>query len=135
MKSFSLFLIVFTTLCLSCKKQLADDNIDRSTTNKLQGKWQVDSIVVNQYFNGTYSKASNAGTPEDYIEFRSDGRMYTSFQGYTDNSSYYVRSDTVIVIGGDSADINELTDNKLVIYNKAEAGVIGYIATTFYLKR
>ncbi|CAN5503463.1 hypothetical protein BH10BAC3_BH10BAC3_12210 [soil metagenome] len=132
MKTFSIILVSVATFLFSCKKEI---DIAQVTNDKIQGKWQIDSIVDKQYFNGTYSNSSNAGTPEDYIEFRSDGRMYTSFQGYTDNSSYYVRSNTIIVIGGDSANINELTDKKLVIYNKAEAGVIGYIETTYYLKR
>ncbi|CAN5735844.1 hypothetical protein BH10BAC3_BH10BAC3_31120 [soil metagenome] len=105
------------------------------TSNKIQGKWQIDSIVIYQQFNGNISNVSKSGTAADYVEFRADGRMLTAFDGNTDNSSYIVQNDSVIVISGDSQYIKALTDNKLVIYNKAKAGVIGFIATTNYLKR
>jgi hypothetical protein len=133
MKNLSVILFALSSFFFSCKKD--NNDIIKTTSSKVQGKWKIDSIVVNQYFNGTYNKSTNMGTPEDYVEFRSDGRMLTSFQGHTDNSSYAIASDKIIVFGGDSADIVELTDTKFIIYTKADAGVIGYIETSYYLKR
>ena len=133
MKAFYLILVSFTVLVLSCKKD--KDDAGTITAGKIAGKWQVDSVVINQDFNGTVSKSSIAGTAADYIDFGSDGNMHTYFQGKSSVSTYKVRSDTIITIGGDSGYILNLTDNKFVIDTRAELGSLGFIETTYYLNR
>ena len=133
MKTYFVTLLTVATFIFSCKKE--KDETSKDTLAKIQGHWQVDSIVTNAYFNGTYTKDNHIGTPEDYVDFTSDGFMNTHFNGVNNKSSFAVRSDTVIVIGGDSGKIKQLTDNNLVIYTNAQAGAIGYIETTYYLKK
>lgn len=132
-KSVLIIAVLCTAILASCKKD--KDNSAAVTRNKIEGRWQVDSIVTNQHFNGSSSKTNYPGHSGDYIDFSTDGIMSTYFDGNTDKASYSVRNDTTIVIGGDSGKINELTDNKLVIYTNAQAGVIGYVETTYYLKK
>lgn len=126
-------LIGFSSLVLSCKKN--DDDIAKATEKKIHNIWQIDSLVITQQVNGNASKQTHTGKADDYIDFRSDGRMITHFQGTTDNSSYAVQSDTVIIIGGDSAYILELTENKFVFFTKADAGSLGFIEITYYLRK
>src|SRR5580765_270167 len=114
----------FITLLLSCTKDKED--IAKTAAGKIQNKWQIDSLVINDHINGNSNKETHAGNEGDYVEFRTDGRMITNFQGVTDNSSFVVTSDSVIVIGGDSAYIEELTENKFVFYSRAAAGGIGF---------
>ena len=133
MKTSLATLISVVILFFSCKKDNEDTSKD--TLAKVQGHWQVDSIVTNAYFNGTYTRDNHIGTGEDYVDFTTDGFMNTHFNGVNNKSSYEIRSDSVIVIGGDSGKIKQLTDNNFVIYTNAQAGAIGYIETTYYLKK
>ena len=124
--------VSFTSMLLSCSK----DNEDMvSTSAKIQNKWQIDSVVINEQINGNSNTETRPGKTGDYIEFRSDGRMITYFQGVTDNSSFVVKNDSVIVIGGDSAHIEELTENKFVLFTRAAAGGVGFIEITYYLSK
>src|SRR5215218_9737340 len=133
MKSFSLLLVFIALLLVSCKKE--KDDIGEITAAKIQGKWQIDSVNINQEFNGNISKVSYKGTESDYIEFGSDGNMRTFFQNKNHVSTYKVRDGAIITIGGDSGNIQELTENKFILHTRAEAGSLGYLETTYYLKR
>jgi hypothetical protein len=135
MKLQTLLLVAFsfTSLVLSCKKD--KDDTGNVTANKIHGRWNIDSLVINEHINGNSDMVTHAGTSADYIDFRSDGTMITYFEGATDNSNYEVQSDSVIVFSGDSAYILELTENKFVFYTRADAGSLGYIEITYYLTR
>ena len=134
LKSFTLLLACFTVLFISCKKD-NDDDAGKATAATIQGKWQIDSIAITQEFNGNLSKVSYAGKEADYIEFGSDGNMHTYFQNKNNVSTYKVRNDSIITIGGDSGSIIELTDKKFTLHTRAEAGSLGFLETTYYLKR
>jgi len=124
--------ISITSMLLSCTKDNADIV---STSAKIQNKWQIDSLVINQQINGNSNKETRIGDKGDNIEFRSDGRMITYFQDVTDNSSFVVKNDSVIVIGGDSSYIEELTENKFIFFSRASAGGVGFIEIRYYLSR
>lgn len=128
-----IILLAFTSLILACKKD-NDDGL-KVVAGKIHNKWQIDSILIIQHLNGTNDTVNQKGSSEDYVDFRSDGKMITYFQGRTETSSYSLREDTVLVINGDSAFIVELTENKFILFTKAEAGSIGYVKITYYLKR
>ena len=132
-KTFYLILLSLSSLMLSCNKD--KDDAAKKTANKIQGKWQIDSITINQDFNGNISKVSYPGTSEDYIDFGADGNMHTYFQGKNSNSTYKVRDDTVITIGGDSQSIKKLNDKEFILLTRAELGSLGFLETTYYLRR
>ncbi|MES2649224.1 MAG: lipocalin family protein [Bacteroidota bacterium] len=133
MKGFYAILISLSVLFVSCKKN--NDDPGFATAAKIQGKWQIDSVTINQHLNGTTNKQTIAGSAADYINFGTDGNMETNFKGNKNVSAYKVKSDTIITIEGDSGYIEELTDTKLRLYTKAEAGGIGYMETIYYLSR
>ena len=115
--------------------QKEKDDIDTVTWVKIQRKWQIDSVVINQRFNGRDSKVSYPGSLEDYMDFKTDGNMHTYFQSKNHISVYKVRNDKTITIDGDSGDILKLTESKFILHTNAEAGGLGYLETTYYLKR
>ena len=133
-KSFILLLASFTVLLIACKKD-NDDDAGKATAATIQGKWQIDSITITQEFNGNLSTVTYVGKEADYIEFGSDGNMRTYFQNKNNVSTYKVRNDSIVTIGGDSGSIEELTDKKFTLRTRAEAGSLGFLETTYYLKR
>ncbi len=133
MKCFYLILISLGALIVSCKKN--NDDPGFATAAKIQGKWQIDSVTINQNLNGITNKQTIVGTSVDNVTFGADGNMQIYIKGNTNVSAYKVKSDTIISIDGDSGYIQELTDSKFKLYTKAEAGGIGYMETIYYLSR
>jgi hypothetical protein len=133
MKCFYLILISVIVSTLSCKKD--NDDAGTATAARIEGKWKIDSVKINQFLNGTTSKQIIVGTSGDIVTFGTDGNMQTVFKGNNSVSTYKVKDNTTITIGGDSGYIEELTDTKFRLYTKAEAGSIGYMETIYYLSR
>lgn len=129
---FLAILCIGAVLLQSCKKEI--DEV-KSTTELVRGIWNIDSVSVHQEFNNVTKKETLYSDPGDYIDFRSDGRMITIFQGNKDNSSYKIKNSQVITIAGDSGAIRELTNTRFVIHTRASAGGIGFIETTYFLSR
>lgn len=123
----------------SCKKDKSDDADQVMTTEevaaKILGKWQINSLQYNNHYNGIDHKETYTGSATDYVEFKSDGNMYTSFRGVTDISSYKVKNDKVITIDDDPASIQEISNNVLRLYTKDETGSFGFTELMYNLKR
>lgn len=80
MKHTFLLLVLISAILLvvvSCKKK----NDAETTAQKIQAKWQIINIVSNDHFNGTDDIVTETGGPGDYYDIRSDGHIYTLFQG------------------------------------------------------
>jgi hypothetical protein len=137
-----LILTLLTTFFLSfssCKKDKSDDADQVLTTEevaaKILGKWQINSLQYNNHYNGVDHKESYPGSATDYVEFKSDGKMYTSFRGITDISTYKVKNDLVITIDDDPASIQEISDTVLRLYTKDDTGSFGFTELMYNLKR
>jgi hypothetical protein len=116
-------------LFASCGKD--DDEETTTTLNKLQHKWQVESIV----FNTGSTPINYPGSSNDYADFRTDGKLYLYFGGKYDTSTYSLYKENKLIRNSDTANINELTDTKLVFFGKqAISPGVNYEAT-FNLKR
>lgn len=109
--------LLFTTLFVSCKK---DDDTTPAKTKKelIQQKWIVDKQTYIG-FDGIsdYDSTTYAGTATDYIDFRNNGFVYSSFQGEYDTLSYSIINDDSINIDGDAFRITTLTENNFSIYH------------------
>lgn len=123
--------ISISILIFSCQK----DDIVKTTSKRVKDKWQIDSLITTQKINNKTTRDVLAGTPADYVEFRSDGRMHTHFQGKSDYSSYSIKDGNTLMIGGDAAYIHDLTEKKFIIYTKAEAGSLGFIEIVYHLSK
>lgn len=129
-----LLLMTFAVILqLSCQKDLHSEI--RETTSLVQGKWQVESIVINQNIGGVLNKTTHVGTVQDYVEFSSDNKMYTFFNNTSDTSHYEVKNETTIIIDGDNATIRTLTPGQFVLYSKDKAGSVGYVEIIYNLKK
>jgi hypothetical protein len=118
-KSLVMVLIGVVIVLASCTKD------EKTTTEKIQGKWtfvsDVDTVVINgQKFPEYYT-----GTADDYLTFSSDGKFAFNQDGSSASGEYSLNNDklsmtylvdqvryTVLFT------ITTLTDNSLVIYRK-----------------
>ncbi|ANE51426.1 lipocalin family protein [Flavisolibacter tropicus] len=132
-------LAVSISFLSSCKKDKSDDADQVMSTEevaaKILGKWSISSVQYNNHYNGTDHKETYPGTATDYVEFKSDGLMYTSFRGVTDISTYKVKNDKVITIDDDPASIQEISDKVLRLYTKDETGTFGFTELMYNLNR
>ncbi len=131
-----LTILTLVTLYLSaCKK--SHDDTQQTTLQKLQAKWQLQSWVENDHFSGTDHIITTTGNAADYIDFRNDGKVYSSISGNIDVTTYSLTSnDTKILIDGtDTYDIKTLTSNSFILYNKELSGASDFNETTINMKK
>ena len=108
------FLIAFLP---ACKKT---DNL--TPQQKLLGKWHLQTILTHDHIAGADHTSTYTGTANDYVDFRSDGKVYSNVQGQPDTSFYALTGDTKLEIFStnysDSYDVKTLTSSTFVVYVK-----------------
>ncbi|HUS01786.1 MAG TPA: hypothetical protein VMY77_08670 [Chitinophagaceae bacterium] len=136
MKKFITSMAVATLLvCIlpACKK--TDTPAPQTTEQKLQAKWQLDTYAENDHFSGADHLQNLTGGPNDYLDFRSDGKVYVSLFGIKDTSVYALSGDTKIVIDGAVIyDIKALTGSSFIMYQKDVSGS-DFFEQTFKMKK
>ena len=134
MKKFPLMLIALITLHLAaCKKK---DKQPQTTMEKIQGKWFLQNETDNEHSSGQDNITTTAGGPNDIIDFRSDGKVYSDVFGTKDTSTYTLSGDTKIVLAGTEIfDIKTLSSNSFILYNKQIFAADDYDEVTITLKR
>lgn len=118
-------------LLASCKK---DDPATPGVS--LVAKWQLESSNYIEYDNGVnvYQDMYN-GLPRDYIDFRSNDKMYSYVMGYYDTTSYQILANGKVNIDGDLFDIKTLTSSNTELYNKTINSATNYDEVTIKLKK
>jgi hypothetical protein len=107
MKKLATALLLSSVFFTACKK----DDVP-TTKEKLQNKWEFKSatekdFTVNPPATSTYT------FPGVFIEFKSDGKLYTSGSLGADTIGYSILNDKFLLIDGDSNEIVTLTANAL----------------------
>ena len=121
----------------SCQKdnEFPEEEPTDSIANKIQHKWKINFIATNSQFAGVNNQVTYNGTPDEYVEFRPDKKMYTYFRSTYDTSSYSIVSNKVISIDNDQATIQQLTDNSLILFSRDNTDIFGYLEVTYNLSR
>jgi hypothetical protein len=136
MKKFIKSMAVATLMvCLfpACKK--TDTQVPQTTLQKIQAKWQLVTYQENDHFSGMDHIQSLTGGSDDYLDFRTDGKVYVSVFGSIDTSTYALSGDTKIVIDGSFiTEIKTLTQNSFVLYSKDVSGS-DFLEQTFTMKK
>lgn len=115
-------LAVLAIIFSACKKD--SSTTTKTTREKILGKWTVVSQTDSTYYNGTLRTSAYMGVSTDYVDFRSDSKVYSNFQLRPDTSTYSILNDNAVVLdASDTMVIRTLTDNALVLYNKSVTGV------------
>jgi hypothetical protein len=136
MKSLLLILLAVSSLSISsCKKENEENGPAKETEQKVQGKWQINNISINENFSGEDHIETYPGSSSEYVDFKSDGKMHTYFRGNLNVSDYTIVGVKKISIGGDVASIKQLTDSTLVFSSKDATGSIGFTEVIYSLER
>lgn len=123
---------------LSCKKS-SNDQQPKTTQEKLQGIWKPVSTVINDYYNNASHADTTYWNAADYIDFRSDGKVYqyesasnsydTSAYGIIDDSKIWIINSTYVF------EIKTFTDTDLQLYRKEIHNTTDYTESTARVKR
>ena len=124
MKKTMILLLAGAALFTACKK--TDTITSKTTAQKVLGKWALVTSVSTENWQGTSNTSTTTGTAADFSDFRSDGKIYSHIEGSFDTTSYKIVSDLLISIDGDTAQIQTLTSNSMVLYSKQMLGSNGY---------
>ena len=137
MKKTALFYLIILTLIVfisySCQKEYTAELINNpadTTLNKLLGRWNLTSITI--FENNGPGVLRITGQPGDILEFRNDGRVYTSIDNTSDTSAYKILADDSTIVShyilrgvpdpqADTITIRKLTSNLLILVGKLDA--------------
>ena len=137
MKKLITLMAVATLLIFSLSSCKKTDEIQTPKTviQKKQANWQLSNYYGNDHFGGADHITNITGTAGDYIEFRTDGKVYYSIQGNKDTTTYSLLTDIQFLIGGSMKyDIKTLTDNGFIFYGKDVSGA-DFLEETFTMKK
>ena len=132
MKKSILYAAVITTLITAgCKKKN-----DEPPVASLQNKWGIVSLNFQAIEDGvTVDTFNYTGVAEDYIDFRSDNKVYSLIDGSEDTSAYQILNNNKVVMDVDTFDIQSLTLTYVKLYSKVYTDVNSYDESTINLKR
>jgi hypothetical protein len=125
-----LFSIAIATLALTaCKK-------DKDKPASLVNKWSVADTHIVEIVSGlVFFEDRYTGVAADYLDFRSDNKLYSSIDGSSDVVPYQLVGTDKVVIDGDTFLIQSLTLNSVRLYMRDPATGNTYIEATVNLKR
>jgi len=121
-------MLAAVVMVVSCDKN--NDKPANNTLSKIQAKWNVTSIKLD----AGEGDSTYTGVTADYVDFRTDGKVYTNVAGEKDTSAYKLVNDTKMVVDSDTAVIKQLSSNQFVFESK-EAILTDTLTTTFTLSK
>lgn len=133
----SIAIVTVVTFYLSaCKKSDTQRTTTQTPLQKIQAKWQLQTYVYNDHYANMDHLTNLTGGANDYLDFRTDMKVYTYLFGSRDTSTYALSGDTKVVIDGtDIFDIKTLTNNSFIMYNKDNGSGTDYEEITFTMKK
>ena len=131
LKKTMIVLLAGAALFTACKKT---DTTTTTTAQKVLGKWTYVSNVTREYYQAKWTTYTTNGQTGDYVDFRTDGKLYTYTNTKYDTISYAVISDKLLKLRKDTFQINTLTANSFVFY-KSEFATKDSSDVTITLKR
>lgn len=138
MKTFYFFfsaVILSAILFSSCKK---NKDATQTTLEKLQYKWSFTKEFYHDLFLGVESRDTTTGLSTDYVDFRSDNKVYSRQGTNYDTSSYALMDDSHLITssGGtnDTLTIQVLNDHALQVYSRSGTATNYYEFTDIFAK-
>lgn len=125
MKKVLFTIVTCAALFTACKKDKVEETPvvvvppAKTVAQKITAKWGVTTIADNDYYSNTSHTTSYSGIASDYLDFRSNGKLYIQLAPYgKDTISYNLVNDSTINLDGDLYKIPTITDTKFVMYYK-----------------
>jgi hypothetical protein len=101
-------MIAAVVMAASCDKN--NDKPANNTLSKIQANWKVGSL----HFTAGDEDSTYTGIATDYVDFRTDGKVYSNIANEKDTSLYSLVNDTKLVVDGDTAVIKQLSSSQFV---------------------
>lgn len=137
MKKTILSMLLLSTIVYSCNK---DD--DKSTSDLIQGKWNVITVYENRFYSNTNHLDTSTYAPGvETIEFVNNGTayyagVYSNGSTYRDTGVYKLEGSNVILDLTDTFKINSISGSDMQWYNKSfYNGGTAYDEMTVNLKK
>lgn len=122
---------------VSCKK---DDPAPAPLTPllQLQAKWTFEKITEHDFFMGVSSRDTFPANPGEYLDFRTDNKVYSYVDAEYDTSSYSLLGTNKLILSdnvyNDTFNIQVLTNNQFQLYVRENDGTDYYEYTIFMKK-
>jgi hypothetical protein len=123
-------LFISSLLFISCKK-----NEDPSPVEKIIGVWNFEKTVNFTALNGILNYDTAYAVMGDYLEFRTDAKVYSRISGVYDTATYSFLGNNKIIFNTDTTSINELTDSKLTFEVSRYNSALDFYEITSYFSR
>ncbi|MEO6683797.1 MAG: hypothetical protein ABIN48_13325 [Ginsengibacter sp.] len=122
------FVIIISIMISSCEKN--------KVKLSLQGKWEIVNISIVEVENGVKIYEENyLGKPGDYIDFRSDNKVYSEVDGVEDVGNYTLLKDNKVIVEGDTLEIRSLTKSSVTLFLKSYTNSTSFDESTINLIR
>ena len=120
------------TLFASCKK----DDPTPTTTQRVQGVWKLDQVISYYQFTGfPAARDTTFGLATDYVDFRTDNKVYSFVDGQYDTSTYAIISDNALLLDGDTTNIQTLTATNFNLFSSDYVNSTNFSEVTIKLKK
>jgi hypothetical protein len=118
MKHFKILALAIAVIffAASCSKDKGDKPADGTS---IQARWNVSKILTVEPDDET---STYTGKDGDFVEFKADGTMSSSVNGYEQTVDYEIIDATHVKVDGSISEIKELTSHKLVVLDPAHEG-------------
>src|SRR4051812_27285324 len=100
----------------SCSKDKGEKPVDNAS---IKGKWNVSTILTVEPDAEPYTYTGQAN---DFIDFKEDGTMSSSVDGYEQTVDYEIIDASHVKVDGSITEVKELNSHKLVILDPAHEG-------------
>ncbi len=120
------------TLFVSCKK----DDPTPTTAQRVQGVWKLDQVISYYQFGGfPAARDTTFGLATDYVDFRTDNKVYSFVDGSFDTSTYTILNDNTLILDGDTAAIQTLTATNFNLFLSDYVNASNFSEVTIKLKK
>lgn len=121
-------MITCAALFTACKKDKVEETPvepvvpivpPKTVAQKITAKWGITTIADNDYYSNTSHMTTYTGVASDYLDFRSDNKLYIQTVPYgRDTLSYNLVNDSTMNLEGDLFKIQTISDTKFVMFYK-----------------
>jgi len=110
-------------------------NKEEDIHTSLQHKWSVNNVIFKIKTAQLDTTYTYVGEPQDYFDFRNDGKIYRHLDNQTDTSVYQWISDTELLVEEDTFMISVITNTQLQLRYLDSLGGGSYFQNLYNLTR
>ena len=128
--------ILFLGLLAAVSFSACKDDDEPTVQQRLQGSWTFEKTIDRNVVAGVETRDTTYGASGDYVDFRSDNKVYSRYNGLIyDTANYSIVGSDKLVLDGDTLTIQSLTNNSAQFYSREDNPPSDYYETWIYLKK